>query len=147
MSKNTVRSGLTAGRAKRGKRVVENPEYVAFTRRILAGLARRIASGDVEALASLRSLTDEVDSCTRTAIRGLREFGYSWSEIASRLGISRQSAHQRWGDPGESGGLDRRLVRGAATATSAATTCAPRWPWCGRCCTSVATTTRPRSTG
>src|SRR5262249_14935905 len=93
MSKNTVRPSLTAVRAKRGKRVVENPEYVAFTRRILAGLARRIASGDVEALASLRSLTDEVDSCTRIAVRGLREFGYSWSEIASRMGISRQSAH------------------------------------------------------
>ncbi len=28
---------------------------------------------------------------------GLRGFGYSWAEIATRLGITRQAAQQRWG--------------------------------------------------
>ncbi len=31
------------------------------------------------------------------AVTGLRAFGYSWAEIGSRLGITRQAAQQRWG--------------------------------------------------
>ena len=33
------------------------------------------------------------------AVKGLRDFGYSWAEIGSRLGITRQAAQQRWGHP------------------------------------------------
>jgi hypothetical protein len=35
-------------------------------------------------------------AATQTAVDGLREFGYSWGEIASRLGTTRQAAQQRW---------------------------------------------------
>jgi hypothetical protein len=31
------------------------------------------------------------------AVKRLRGCGYSWAEIGSRLGITRQAAHQRWG--------------------------------------------------
>jgi DNA-binding XRE family transcriptional regulator len=31
-------------------------------------------------------------------VAGLRRAGYSWAEIASRIGITRQAAQQRWGD-------------------------------------------------
>ena len=31
-----------------------------------------------------------------TAVTGLRKAGYSWAEIAARLGVTRQAAHQRW---------------------------------------------------
>ena len=58
---------------------------------------RRVAGGDVEGLAALLSLADELDAATRTAIEGPRGFGFSWGEIASRLGTSRQAAHQRLG--------------------------------------------------
>ena len=47
MSKNTVKPGLTR---KRAKRVVENDQFDAFVRRILAAYARRVATGDIEAL-------------------------------------------------------------------------------------------------
>jgi transcriptional regulator len=33
----------------------------------------------------------------QTAVDGLRTHGYSLDEIASRLGATRQAAHQRWG--------------------------------------------------
>jgi hypothetical protein len=33
------------------------------------------------------------------AVKGLRDCGYSWAEIGSRLGITRQAAQQRWGTP------------------------------------------------
>ena len=34
---------------------------------------------------------------SRQAITGLRQYGYSWADIALRLGITRQGAQQRWG--------------------------------------------------
>ena len=42
-------------------------------------------------------LADDLDTGITEAIKGLRACGYSWAEIGSRLGISRQAAQQRWG--------------------------------------------------
>ncbi len=108
MSGNTVKPALTR---KRAKTVVENDAFDAFARRILHAYARRVATGDVEALRQLVSLTSEVDAVSRLAVAGLREFGYSWGEIADRLGVSRQAAQMRYGDRTERGALDVRLVR------------------------------------
>jgi hypothetical protein len=112
MSKNTVKPALTQPRAKRSKREVENAQFDAFVRRILRAYARRVANGDVEALASLSQLSSEVDAVTRLAVAGLRKspYSYSWSEIADRLGISKQAAQQRYGDRTDRGALDRRLL-------------------------------------
>ena len=85
------------GTRKRRRDDVENPDYAAFARRIIRAHGRRIAGGDVEGLADLLALRDELDAATQTAVDGLRAFGYSWSEIASRLGTTRQAAQQRWG--------------------------------------------------
>lgn len=93
MSAPTVKRTLTHGPVRR---VVENDDYSAFSRRIVAAHGRRIAAGDVEGLASLAALSAEVDRAIETAIRGLRAAGYSWAEIAARLGITRQAAHQRF---------------------------------------------------
>ena len=91
---NTVKNPLTPNR--RG-RLVENDEYAAFTRRILRAYARRVATGDVEALILMTGLADEIDTAIGQAVTGLRRVGYSWAEIGSRLGITRQAAQQRWG--------------------------------------------------
>jgi hypothetical protein len=45
----------------------------------------------------MAALADDLDHAIRQAISGLRGFGYSWAEIAARLGITRQGAQQRWG--------------------------------------------------
>lgn len=71
--------------------------YAAFLRRVIRAYGRRVADGDVEALRDLLHLGSEIDQATDDAVAGLRRFGFSWTEIASRLGISRQAAHQRWG--------------------------------------------------
>ena len=92
---NTVNRALTANRRNRPR--VENDDYAAFARRIVAAHGRRIAAGDVERLRDLVTLADEVDQATATAVAGLRRVGYSWTEIATRLGITRQAAQQRWG--------------------------------------------------
>ena len=89
-----VKAGLTVHRARRA---VENDAYAAFIRRVLRAHGRRVATGDVEALADLVALAEDIDRAVGEAVRGLRGFGYSWAEIASRLGVSRQAAQQRWG--------------------------------------------------
>ena len=91
---DTVKNPLTP---KRAGRVRENDEYAAFARRVLRAYARRVATGDVEALTLMTDLADEIDTAISQAVKGLRAFGYSWAEIGSRLGITRQAAQQRWG--------------------------------------------------
>ncbi|MGY3515106.1 hypothetical protein ACVMYR_02185 [Micromonospora sp. PTRAS2] len=96
---STVKKSLTPHlpRPKR-REIVENDEFAAFARRIIRAHGRRVATGDVEALRDLLALSDAIDQAVAEAVIGLRAFGYSWAEIGSRLGISRQAAQQRWGD-------------------------------------------------
>lgn len=82
---------------KRAGRTIETAEFAAFTRRIVRAYGRRIASGDVDALPELLKLAREVETVTAQAVNGLRAEGYSWGEIAARLGTSRQAAQQRFG--------------------------------------------------
>jgi hypothetical protein len=44
-----------------------------------------------------RPQPDEIDATIAKAVKGLRACGYSWAEIGSRLGTTRQAAQQRWG--------------------------------------------------
>jgi hypothetical protein len=89
---------LTPKRPKpRRRHLVENDEYAAFTRRIVRAYAKRVATGDVEALTDMVALSTELDRAIGHAVIGLRAYGYSWAEIALRLGITRQAAQQRWG--------------------------------------------------
>ena len=83
---------------KRPYRVVENDEYAAFLRRVIRAYSRRVATGDIEAITTMAHLADELEDATRQAITGLRQFGYSWADIAIRLGITRQGAQQRWSE-------------------------------------------------
>jgi hypothetical protein len=93
---NTVNNSLTPnGRQP----VVENDAYAAFARRILRAYARRIADGDIESLTLMTSLADDIDTAIGEAVTGLRSFGYSWAEIGTRLGVTRQAPQQRWGNP------------------------------------------------
>jgi DNA-directed RNA polymerase specialized sigma24 family protein len=84
-------------RSRRRRDGVENPQFAAFVRRIVRAHGRRVAEGDVEGLAELLALVEELDAATRVAVEGLRALGYSWAEIASRLGTTRQAVQQRWG--------------------------------------------------
>jgi hypothetical protein len=77
--------------------MVENKDFNAFARRIIRAYGRRVAEGDVEALPELIQLSASVDEAITDAVKGLRSYGYSWSEIADRIGLTRQAAQQRWG--------------------------------------------------
>ena len=82
---------------RRRRRVVENDEYASFARRVIDAYSRRVAAGDIDAITGMTALADELDAAIRHAITGLRNRGYSWAEIGTRLGITRQAAQQRWG--------------------------------------------------
>jgi hypothetical protein len=89
-----VNNSLTPDRRRR---VTENDEYVAFARRVITAYSRRIARGDIDAITDMARLADNLDTAIRRAITGLRARGYSWADIGTRLGITRQAAQQRWG--------------------------------------------------
>jgi hypothetical protein len=93
----TVKPTLTPVPRQKRRDVVENDEFAAFARRIIRAHGRRVATGDVEALRDLVALSAVIDDAIGDAVIGLRAFGYSWSEIGQRLGISKQAAQQRWG--------------------------------------------------
>jgi hypothetical protein len=85
---------LTAGN---GRRVIENDEYAAFLRRAIRAFGRRIAAGDIDALADAAFLSGQLDTAIKGAVTGLRNKGYSWADIGRQLGVTRQAAQQRFG--------------------------------------------------
>ena len=95
-----VKAGLTTTKPRR---VIETPDYAAFTRRILRACARRVADGDIEGLACLMALRSELEDAIATAVRGLRSeaWSYSWAQVAAVLGTTRQAAQQRYGTNNE----------------------------------------------
>jgi hypothetical protein len=94
-TRTSVNKPLTA---KPRRRVTENNEYAAFIRRVIRAYTRRVTAGDIDALTDMARLADELDIATAHAVTGLRtRHGYSWADIAARLGITRQAAQQRWG--------------------------------------------------
>ena len=92
--RSNVKARLTPNRRWRP---VENDEYASFVRRVIRAHARRVSAGDVDALADMTGLAIELDDAISQAVTGLRTAGYSWAEIAARLGVTRQAAQQRWG--------------------------------------------------
>jgi hypothetical protein len=100
----TVNKPLTPNRRRR---LVENDDYAAFLRRVLRAYSRRVAAGDIEAIADMAALADEITAATQGAISSLRAIhGYSWADIALRLGTTRQAAQQRWGSASDRSASD-----------------------------------------
>lgn len=77
-------------------RAGDHSEYVAFVRRAVRALARRVGGADPEDLAEMLTVAGELDAAIEAAVRGLRVTGYSWAEIARATGTTRQAAHARW---------------------------------------------------
>ena len=61
-------------------------------------LAARVGIGDpavgLRAVASLRRLTEKLESLH---VDRARDLGWSWSQIAAELGVSKQAVHQKHG--------------------------------------------------
>jgi hypothetical protein len=88
----------TVDRPKRKRK--ETPECAGGARRFLAGLAKRAAAGDLEALTFLNDMHAHIDTVmAEIAVPGLRSAeggAYSWAEIGEALGVTRQAAQSRF---------------------------------------------------
>lgn len=74
----------------------ESPEIAAFIRRMFRALERRAQDGDLEALEALASLRSSLRDSTERAGLSASKHGYSFTEIGTALGITRQAARQRF---------------------------------------------------
>lgn len=75
----------------------ETPEVAAAGRRMIRAVARRAAT-DVDSLELLRELREECDRQLGEAARAAHAYGWSWTDIGDRLGITRQAARQAYAD-------------------------------------------------
>jgi hypothetical protein len=81
---------------KRPQRVVETADFIAFTRRILGAMSKRV-SHNADHLAELAALATDVDQALVQAVAAAKAQGYSWTDIGNTLGTTRQAAQQRFG--------------------------------------------------
>ena len=84
-------------RRKRQPRRIEASEFAGFARRIVRAFGRRVAAGDVEALGDLVAIREAIDQALIVAVTGLRHQGYSYGQMAGRLGCTRQNVWAQWG--------------------------------------------------
>jgi hypothetical protein len=84
-------------RPKRPSRHVETMEYLTAARRFIRKAGQRVADSDEWELAELVSLRADLDAAVLAGIDGQRARGRSWAFIGDALGITRQSAQERYG--------------------------------------------------
>jgi hypothetical protein len=72
--RSRVKTGLTPNQRRRP---IQNDEYARFVQRVVRAYARRVAGGDIDALANMTGLATELDEAIGQAVMGLRETGYS----------------------------------------------------------------------
>jgi hypothetical protein len=75
----------------------ENTEYAAMLRRMVKGYGRRLADSDPTDLPDALAIMAELDQAIAGAVGGMRAAGFSWADVATYTGTSRQAAQQRWG--------------------------------------------------
>lgn len=80
---------------KRGK-TYEAPDMRDMIARVARGLARR-AEYDLEALSALQDAQRIMHDQLTTAVVNAKAHGRSWTEIGRELGMTRQSAQNRFG--------------------------------------------------
>lgn len=80
------------------RRERETLEFLAFARRAIRRAGERVADADEFELAELVELRTALDDAIRVAVYGQRSYGRSWAHIGAALGITRQSAQERFTD-------------------------------------------------
>lgn len=117
MSTTTAERDIRAPKTNKAGRYRETSEFLGFIRRGLRALVRRVGDeGDIESLGQMLALQTQLDASIVGAVAGLRRTGYSWAEIGSRTGMTRQGAQQRWGRAVAAHEAHRQAEEAAAAA-------------------------------
>lgn len=82
-------------KARKAKRREAN-ELEAFVKRMFSALVKRAAAGDLEAVEALARLSRSCEAATKEAGDAAWRHGYSYTQLADALGVSRQAARQRF---------------------------------------------------
>ena len=64
------------------------------TLQIAEGAASQDPEGGLRAVAALRVLTERLELLQ---VQNARDLGWSWQDIASRLGVTKQTVHRKYG--------------------------------------------------
>jgi len=82
--------------------MTDTTEYLAFVRRILAALERRVAEADIDALTQMVELRGDLDRHIESAVRKLRndDTPASWADIGRAFGVRRQTVQERFAHVG-----------------------------------------------
>lgn len=95
-----VASGSPDARPRRRPKVERtNPEMVAMVRRMIRALRdRAVTAGDLDLLADVHCLHDDLDRVESDIVTALRGYPYacSWRDIGNALGIGRSAAQERF---------------------------------------------------
>lgn len=75
----------------------DHSDYFAMVGRVIKAAGKRAGRADPEDLAELVALREDFALAVDMAVAGLRGSGYSWAQIGAALGMTRQSAQERWG--------------------------------------------------
>lgn len=69
-----------------------------MVRRCIRAFRRRVGEGDIDGLADLKAMRDELDQAISDAVTDLRMLPkpYSWDELGRALGVTRQGAIKRY---------------------------------------------------
>ena len=102
--KASGRAALARDKARRRQRVadrrkhhhIEDGQQAAATGRQALALARR-AGSNLDTLFHLKQHYDDGPAVLALAVAGLRARGHSWADIGTALGMTRQSAWERFG--------------------------------------------------
>lgn len=79
------------------KREREIPEVAAAVRRMVRALGQRVGDADPIDLLELERVRQQAEVALAEAVKAQRRAGFSWQAIADGLGVTRQSAWQRFG--------------------------------------------------
>lgn len=77
--------------------MIETPEYADMLERMIRAYAKRVGDGDPIDLERMVEVRRAFDQAVVAAVRGMREGGCSWREVAEGLGTTRQSAQITYG--------------------------------------------------
>lgn len=101
-SRSTVKNSLTPNRRRRS---VENDEYASFIRRVLRAYTRRVAAGDIDALADMTGLAAELEVSVSPGPRPIATAGHNQPGLAPQrarcplVSLRRSAAVSHQGPP------------------------------------------------
>jgi PASTA domain len=84
-------------------------------RRLAAKGGRPRVDDGLDALSDIGVVRRILDQAELAAVRAARAHGKSWAEIATHLGVTRQSAWERWRDLDDSPGAESTVLADAAS--------------------------------